>query len=59
MIKILLSILFVLLAIICWLFATSTTVSGKHNRQAFAIKSFFYWMIVLASIGFGYLIATL
>ena len=59
MIKVVLSILFVLLAIICWLFATSTMVSGKHNSQAFVIKSFFYWMIVLASIGFGYLIATL
>ncbi len=52
-----LSILGFLFLLVLWLFATSTTINGEHNRTAFKIKSMFYWVAVISSFCLGYIIA--
>ncbi len=44
--KILLIVIFILIAIVCWPFGTSTNVNGKYTFPAFVIRSIFYWMAV-------------
>jgi hypothetical protein len=52
-------IIFICISLICWIFATSTLVDGSHNKTAFKIKSFFYWLAIVASISIGYLISNI
>lgn len=56
--KIVLLIIGILFLMVTWLFATSTTINGEHNRAAFKIKSLFYWTAVISSFCLGYIIAS-
>jgi hypothetical protein len=51
------TLVFLFITIVCWLFATATVVNGEHNRMAFIIKSIFYWAAILLSLLLGYLMA--
>lgn len=55
--KFLLVTVFIVIAIVCWIFGTSTTVNGKNSRVAFRIKSVFYWVAVALAFGVGLYVA--
>ncbi len=55
--KILLVAVFLVIAIVCWIFGTSTTVNGENTKAAFIIKSVFYWIAVALAFGVGLYVA--
>ena len=49
--------IFIVIAIVCWIFGTSITVNGENTRVAFIIKSVFYWVAVALAFGVGLYVA--
>ena len=45
--KTVLIIIWIIVSLIFWMFATSTTVDGKHEGVAFHIKTLFFWLSVV------------
>lgn len=55
--KILLVVIFIVIAVMSWIFATSVTVDGKNTKDAFIVKTVFYWIAVVLAFSIGYYIA--
>lgn len=51
--KTVLIIILIIVAAVCWVFGTSTTVNGEHSSMAFKVKSIFYWTAVILSFFIG------
>jgi len=50
-------VIFVVIAVVCWLFGTSTVVNGKNTKATFIIKSVFYWVAVALAFEVGLFVA--
>lgn len=51
--KIILVLILIIIAIICWIGSTSIVSNGKHNRYALIAKSIAYWIGIIFAFLIG------
>jgi hypothetical protein len=55
--KVVLILILLIVAVICWIFSTSLVVNGENTPLAFKIKSVLYWIAIVLSFCVGLYVA--